>query len=76
MWRGVDVKYIMVTSCFVFVLQVGDDPRHGGPAVLPRPSNTFTANRNQCQDLVPVGESLQAKLHQKVFRQNLMCLSR
>ncbi len=56
--HGVDVKYIMVTSCFVFVLQVGDDPRQGGPAVLPRPSNTFTANRNQCQDLVPVGESL------------------
>uniref|UniRef100_A0A8C2JUA3 HECT-type E3 ubiquitin transferase n=1 Tax=Cyprinus carpio TaxID=7962 RepID=A0A8C2JUA3_CYPCA len=49
-----DVKYIMVTSCFVFVLQVGDDPRHAGPAVLPRPSNTFTANRNQCQDVVPV----------------------
>uniref|UniRef100_A0A671QU99 HECT-type E3 ubiquitin transferase n=1 Tax=Sinocyclocheilus anshuiensis TaxID=1608454 RepID=A0A671QU99_9TELE len=34
--------------------EVGDDPRHAGPAVLPRPSNTFTANRNQCQDLVPV----------------------
>uniref|UniRef100_A0A673G4J7 HECT-type E3 ubiquitin transferase n=1 Tax=Sinocyclocheilus rhinocerous TaxID=307959 RepID=A0A673G4J7_9TELE len=34
--------------------EVGDDPRHAGPAVLPRPSNTFTASRNQCQDLVPV----------------------
>ncbi|XP_056318975.1 E3 ubiquitin-protein ligase HECW2 [Danio aesculapii] len=34
--------------------EVGDDPRHAGPAVLPRPSNTLTANRNQCQDLVPV----------------------
>uniref|UniRef100_A0A8C1LMV4 HECT-type E3 ubiquitin transferase n=1 Tax=Cyprinus carpio TaxID=7962 RepID=A0A8C1LMV4_CYPCA len=34
--------------------EVGDDPRHAGPAVLPRPSNTFTANRNQCQDVVPV----------------------
>ncbi|XP_037399319.1 E3 ubiquitin-protein ligase HECW2 isoform X2 [Pygocentrus nattereri] len=34
---------------------VGDDPRHTGPPVLPRPSNTFNAtNRNQCQDLVPV----------------------
>ncbi|XP_051560867.1 E3 ubiquitin-protein ligase HECW2-like isoform X3 [Myxocyprinus asiaticus] len=33
---------------------VGDDPRHAGPAVLPRPTNTFTANRNQCQDLIPV----------------------
>ncbi|XP_048091642.1 E3 ubiquitin-protein ligase HECW2 [Alosa alosa] len=31
---------------------VGDDPRHGGPPVLPRPSNTFN-NRNQCQDVVP-----------------------
>uniref|UniRef100_A0AAR2LFS7 HECT-type E3 ubiquitin transferase n=1 Tax=Pygocentrus nattereri TaxID=42514 RepID=A0AAR2LFS7_PYGNA len=35
--------------------EVGDDPRHTGPPVLPRPSNTFNAtNRNQCQDLVPV----------------------
>uniref|UniRef100_A0A672LIN5 HECT-type E3 ubiquitin transferase n=1 Tax=Sinocyclocheilus grahami TaxID=75366 RepID=A0A672LIN5_SINGR len=34
--------------------EVGDDPRHAGPTVLPRPSNTFTASRNQCQDLVPV----------------------
>ncbi|KAL6481219.1 hypothetical protein MHYP_G00092990 [Metynnis hypsauchen] len=34
---------------------VGDDPRHTGPPVLPRPSNTFNAtNRNQCQDLVPL----------------------
>ncbi|XP_051992909.1 E3 ubiquitin-protein ligase HECW2-like isoform X1 [Xyrauchen texanus] len=33
---------------------VGDDPRHAGPAVLPRPSNTITANRNHCQDLIPV----------------------
>ncbi|KAI4886799.1 hypothetical protein NFI96_013294 [Prochilodus magdalenae] len=34
---------------------VGDDPRHTGPPVLPRPSNTFNAtNRNQCQDMVPV----------------------
>lgn len=68
MWRGVDVKYIMVTSCFVFVLQVGDDPRHAGPAVLPRPSNTFTANRNQCQDVVPVGESL----HDASFYKNVV----
>ncbi|XP_066517870.1 E3 ubiquitin-protein ligase HECW2 [Hoplias malabaricus] len=35
--------------------EVGDDPRHGGPPVLPRPSNTFNSTgRNQCQDLVPV----------------------
>ncbi|KAF5893230.1 E3 ubiquitin-protein ligase HECW2-like [Clarias magur] len=35
--------------------EVGDDPRHVGPAVLPRPSNTFSgSSRNQCQDLVPV----------------------
>ncbi|XP_072512774.1 E3 ubiquitin-protein ligase HECW2 isoform X2 [Salminus brasiliensis] len=34
---------------------VGDDPRHTGPPVLPRPSNTFgAASRSQCQDLVPV----------------------
>ncbi|XP_038572081.1 E3 ubiquitin-protein ligase HECW2-like isoform X1 [Micropterus salmoides] len=32
----------------------GEDPRHAGPPVLPRPSNTFaSANRGQCQD-VPV----------------------
>lgn len=38
------------------LFQVGDDPRHAGPPVLPRPSNTFSAtNRNQCQDMVPVG---------------------
>ncbi|XP_051982606.1 E3 ubiquitin-protein ligase HECW2 isoform X5 [Xyrauchen texanus] len=42
---------------------VGDDPRHVGPAVLPRPSNTFTANRNQCQDLVPVGGSFQSTVN-------------
>ncbi|XP_049325705.1 E3 ubiquitin-protein ligase HECW2 isoform X2 [Astyanax mexicanus] len=35
--------------------EVGDDPRHTGPPVLPRPSNTFNAgSRNQCQDVVPV----------------------
>ncbi|KAA0722614.1 E3 ubiquitin-protein ligase HECW2 [Triplophysa tibetana] len=34
--------------------EVGDDPRHVGPSVLPRPSNNFTANRNLCQDVVPV----------------------
>ncbi|XP_034534004.1 E3 ubiquitin-protein ligase HECW2 isoform X2 [Notolabrus celidotus] len=34
---------------------VGDDPRHAGPPVLPRPSSTFTsASRGQCQDMVPV----------------------
>ncbi|XP_068575536.1 E3 ubiquitin-protein ligase HECW2 isoform X2 [Cebidichthys violaceus] len=34
---------------------VGEDPRHAGPPVLPRPSSTFTsANRGQCQDVVPV----------------------
>ncbi|XP_030010560.1 E3 ubiquitin-protein ligase HECW2 isoform X2 [Sphaeramia orbicularis] len=33
----------------------GDDPRHAGPPVLPRPSSTFTsATRGQCQDVVPV----------------------
>ncbi|XP_034403588.1 LOW QUALITY PROTEIN: E3 ubiquitin-protein ligase HECW2-like [Cyclopterus lumpus] len=33
----------------------GEDPRHAGPPVLPRPSSTFTsANRGQCQDVVPV----------------------
>ncbi|MGH0161268.1 UNVERIFIED_CONTAM: hypothetical protein FKN15_053806 [Acipenser sinensis] len=35
--------------------EVGDEPRHSGPPVLPRPSSTFnTVNRNQYQDLVPV----------------------
>ncbi|XP_073722336.1 E3 ubiquitin-protein ligase HECW2 [Misgurnus anguillicaudatus] len=34
--------------------EVGDDPRHAGSAVLPRPSNNFSTNRNQCQDIVPV----------------------
>uniref|UniRef100_UPI0037E85A29 E3 ubiquitin-protein ligase HECW2 n=1 Tax=Semicossyphus pulcher TaxID=241346 RepID=UPI0037E85A29 len=34
---------------------VGDDPRHAGPPVMPRPSSTFTsASRGQCQDVVPV----------------------
>ncbi|XP_054479603.1 E3 ubiquitin-protein ligase HECW2 isoform X2 [Anoplopoma fimbria] len=34
---------------------IGEDPRHAGPPVLPRPSSTFTsANRGQCQDVVPV----------------------
>ncbi|KAM9334025.1 E3 ubiquitin-protein ligase HECW2 [Symphorus nematophorus] len=34
---------------------VGEDPRHTGPPVLPRPSSTFTsASRGQCQDVVPV----------------------
>lgn len=33
----------------------GEDPRHGGPPVLPRPSSTFTSSsRAQCQDVVPV----------------------
>ncbi|XP_056627807.1 E3 ubiquitin-protein ligase HECW2 isoform X2 [Triplophysa dalaica] len=34
--------------------EVGDAPRHAGASVLPRPSNNFTANRNLCQDVVPV----------------------
>ncbi|XP_060888313.1 E3 ubiquitin-protein ligase HECW2 isoform X1 [Labrus mixtus] len=34
---------------------VGEDPRHAGPPVLPRPSSTFSsASRGQCQDVVPV----------------------
>nr|XP_020471000.1 E3 ubiquitin-protein ligase HECW2-like [Monopterus albus] len=34
---------------------VGEDPRHTGPPVLPRPSSTFTsASRGQCQDIMPV----------------------
>uniref|UniRef100_A0A3Q2PVK2 HECT-type E3 ubiquitin transferase n=1 Tax=Fundulus heteroclitus TaxID=8078 RepID=A0A3Q2PVK2_FUNHE len=34
---------------------VGEDTRHPGPPVLPRPSSTFTsANRGQCQEVVPV----------------------
>lgn len=36
---------------------MGEDPRHAGPPVLPRPSSTFTsANRRDCQDVVPVGQ--------------------
>uniref|UniRef100_A0A667W8J8 HECT-type E3 ubiquitin transferase n=1 Tax=Myripristis murdjan TaxID=586833 RepID=A0A667W8J8_9TELE len=34
--------------------EVGEDPRHAGPPVLPRPSSTFSSVRGQCQDLVPV----------------------
>ncbi|XP_023700352.2 E3 ubiquitin-protein ligase HECW2 isoform X3 [Paramormyrops kingsleyae] len=35
--------------------EVGDDPRHANPPVLPRPSNTFnTISRTQYQDVVPV----------------------
>nr|XP_014340248.1 PREDICTED: E3 ubiquitin-protein ligase HECW2 isoform X2 [Latimeria chalumnae]XP_014340249.1 PREDICTED: E3 ubiquitin-protein ligase HECW2 isoform X2 [Latimeria chalumnae] len=35
--------------------EVGDDSRHLGPPVLPRPSSTFnTVARNQYQDVVPV----------------------
>ncbi|XP_017281828.1 E3 ubiquitin-protein ligase HECW2 isoform X2 [Kryptolebias marmoratus] len=35
--------------------QVGEDPRHPGPPVLPRPSSTFTStNRGQYQEVVPV----------------------
>ncbi|XP_047659012.1 E3 ubiquitin-protein ligase HECW2 isoform X1 [Tachysurus fulvidraco] len=35
--------------------EVVDDPRHAGPTVLPRPTNTFNAaGRNHCQDMVPV----------------------
>uniref|UniRef100_A0A665VD50 HECT-type E3 ubiquitin transferase n=1 Tax=Echeneis naucrates TaxID=173247 RepID=A0A665VD50_ECHNA len=34
---------------------VGEDARHSGPPVLPRPSNTLIhTNRGQCQDIVPV----------------------
>ncbi|KAL3045750.1 hypothetical protein OYC64_013913 [Pagothenia borchgrevinki] len=34
---------------------VGEDPRHAGPPVLPRPSSTFSStNRGQSQDVVPV----------------------
>ncbi|XP_023124133.2 E3 ubiquitin-protein ligase HECW2 isoform X2 [Amphiprion ocellaris] len=34
---------------------VGEDPRHAGPPILPRPSSTFTsASRGQCQEVVPV----------------------
>nr|XP_033801984.1 E3 ubiquitin-protein ligase HECW2 isoform X2 [Geotrypetes seraphini] len=35
--------------------EVGEDSRHSGPPVLPRPSSTFnTVSRTQYQDLVPV----------------------
>uniref|UniRef100_A0A665VEZ2 HECT-type E3 ubiquitin transferase n=1 Tax=Echeneis naucrates TaxID=173247 RepID=A0A665VEZ2_ECHNA len=35
--------------------EVGEDARHSGPPVLPRPSNTLIhTNRGQCQDIVPV----------------------
>lgn len=34
---------------------MGEDPHRSSPPVLPRPSSTFTsANRGQCQDIVPV----------------------
>lgn len=46
-------------------LQVGEDSRHAGPPVLPRPSSTFnTVSRPQYQDMVPVGmSSLSKNLH-------------
>ncbi|XP_074158913.1 E3 ubiquitin-protein ligase HECW2 isoform X3 [Sminthopsis crassicaudata] len=35
--------------------EVGEDSRHSGPPVLPRPSSTFnTVSRSQYQDMVPV----------------------
>ncbi|KAM3917031.1 E3 ubiquitin-protein ligase HECW2 isoform 1-T2 [Leptodactylus fuscus] len=36
--------------------EVGDDARHSGPPVLPRPSSTFnTVTRSHYQDIMPVG---------------------
>ncbi|KAM8934594.1 E3 ubiquitin-protein ligase HECW2 [Pelodytes ibericus] len=36
--------------------EVGEDSRHSGPPVLPRPSSTFnTVSRSQYQEMVPVG---------------------
>lgn len=36
--------------------EVGEDARHSGPPVLPRPSSTFnTVTRNHCPDMMPVG---------------------
>uniref|UniRef100_A0A8C5QWP6 HECT-type E3 ubiquitin transferase n=1 Tax=Leptobrachium leishanense TaxID=445787 RepID=A0A8C5QWP6_9ANUR len=36
--------------------EVGEDARHSGPPVLPRPSSTFnTVSRSQYQDMIPVG---------------------
>ncbi|CAI9555637.1 unnamed protein product [Staurois parvus] len=36
--------------------EVGEDARHSGPPVLPRPSSTFnTVTRGHCQDMMPVG---------------------
>ncbi|KAL0626510.1 E3 ubiquitin-protein ligase HECW2, partial [Plecturocebus cupreus] len=38
--------------------EVGEDSRHAGPPVLPRPSSTFnTVSRPQYQDMVPVESS-------------------
>ncbi|KAM5152312.1 E3 ubiquitin-protein ligase HECW2 isoform 1-T2 [Mantella aurantiaca] len=36
--------------------EVGEDARHSGPPVLPRPSSTFnTVTRSHCPDMIPVG---------------------
>ncbi|XP_018417512.1 PREDICTED: E3 ubiquitin-protein ligase HECW2 [Nanorana parkeri] len=36
--------------------EVGEDARHSGPPVLPRPSSTFnTVTRSHCPDMMPVG---------------------
>lgn len=44
--------------CLLVHFQVGEDSRHSGPPVLPRPSSTFnTVSRAQYQDVVPVGTS-------------------
>jgi len=44
--------------CLLLHFQVGEDSRHAGPPVLPRPSSTFnTVSRAQYQDVVPVGKS-------------------
>lgn len=46
--------------------QVGEDSRHSGPPVLPRPSSTFnTVSRAQYQDVVPVGMSAYGLFSQK-----------
>lgn len=46
--------------------QVGEDSRHSGPPVLPRPSSTFnTVSRAQYQDVVPVGMSAYSLFSEK-----------
>uniref|UniRef100_A0A452V4V8 HECT-type E3 ubiquitin transferase n=1 Tax=Ursus maritimus TaxID=29073 RepID=A0A452V4V8_URSMA len=55
--------------------EVGEDSRHTGPPVLPRPSSTFnTVSRPQYQDMVPVGIYVSKICH--IYSELFLCLNR